>query len=199
MRVFVAGAAGVIGRHLVPMLIGAGHEVAGTTRSREKAASITQQSATPVVVNVYDAGALKDAVVAFGPDVVIHELTDLPDDASRLPDFTESNARIRIEGTANLIEAARAAGATRLLAQSLAWQLPPGAGADGVAALERMVTEFGGTVLRYGQFYGPDTFHPDRVPAEPRVLVETAARHTVAAIDLPPGILVITDEGITRA
>ncbi len=199
MKVFLAGASGVIGRHLVPMLVEAGHEVAGTTRSEVKMASIAQQGAAPVVVDVYDAEGLKDALVAFGTEVVLHELTDLPDDTSELGDYTAANARIRIEGTKNLIDAARAAGATRFLAQSLAWQLPPGTGADSVAALEQMVGEFGGTVLRYGQFYGPGTYHPDTLPNQPRVDVETAARHTVSAIEEPPGTLVITDEGIERA
>ena len=198
MKVFLAGASGVIGRHLVPMLVEAGHEVAGTTRSQPKAEVIAKQGAVPVVVDVYDTERLTGAVVAFGAEVVLHELTDLPDDSSDLPHYTESNARIRIEGTRNLIEAARAAGTTRFLAQSLAWQLPPGTGADGVPALEQMVTEFGGTVLRYGQFYGPGTYHPESYPAEPRVEVETAARHTVEAIDLPPGVLTITDAGIER-
>lgn len=198
MRVFLAGASGVIGRHLVPMLIEAGHEVAGTTRSPAKVTSIAEQGAEPVVVDVYDTGALTDAVVSFAPEVILHELTDLPDDAERLPDYAVANSRIRIEGTSNLIAAARAAGASRFLAQSLAWELPPGAGADGVAALERMVTDFPGTVLRYGQFYGPGTFHPEIAPNEPRVSVETAARHTVEALEQPPGILVITDGGMVR-
>lgn len=198
MRVFLAGASGVIGRHLVPMLIEAGHEVAGTTRSPAKVTSIAEQGAEPVVVDVYDTGALTDAVVSFAPEVILHELTDLPDDPERLPDYAVANSRIRIEGTSNLIAAARAAGASRFLAQSLAWELPPGAGADGVAALERMVTGFPGTVLRYGQFYGPGTFHPEIAPNEPRVSVETAARHTVEALEQPPGILVITDGGMVR-
>lgn len=198
MKVFLAGASGVIGRQLIPMLVAAGHEVAGTTRSEAKAPSIAEQGATPVVVDVYDAQGLRDAVVSFGAEVVLHELTDLPDDPSELGDYTAANARVRVEGTRNLIDAARAAGATRFLAQSLAWNLPPGAGADGVAALEQMVSDFGGTVLRYGQFYGPGTYHPDDLPNHPRVLIETAARNTVAAIDAPPGILVITDEGVTR-
>ena len=113
MKVFLAGASGVIGRHLVPMLVEAGHEVAGTTRSQPKAEVIAKQGAVPVVVDVYDTERLTGAVVAFGAEVVLHELTDLPDDSSDLPHYTESNARIRIEGTRNLIEAARAAGTTR--------------------------------------------------------------------------------------
>lgn len=199
MRIFVAGASGVIGRHLVPLLIEAGHEVAGTTRSEAKAASIAAQGAQPIVVDVYDADDLRDAVVSFGAEAVVHELTDLPDDPDLLPEYAAANSRIRIEGTANLIAAAKAVGATRFLAQSLAWELPPGPGADGVAALERQVLEFGGTVLRYGQLYGPETYFSDRLPTEPRVSLETAARLTIDALEMPPGILVITDEGIRPA
>ena len=94
MRVFLAGASGVIGRHLVPMLIEAGHEVAGTIRSPAKVTSIAEQGAEPVVVDVYDTGALTDAVVSFAPEVILHELTDLPDDPERLPDYAVANSRI---------------------------------------------------------------------------------------------------------
>ena len=77
MRVFVAGAAGAIGRQLVPMLIEAGHVVTGTTRSAERAGWLRSQGAHPVVVDALDADALKAAVVDARPDVVIHQLTDL--------------------------------------------------------------------------------------------------------------------------
>lgn len=193
MRIFVAGASGVIGRRLIPILVEEGHEVAGTTRSPEKASLLAELGAKAVVIDVYDAAGLKEAVVDFAPEVVLHELTDLPDDASQLPGSMDANARIRTEGTRNLIEAARAADARRFLAQSLAWELPPGAGADAVADLERQVAEVDGTVLRYGQFYGPDTYHPDTIPDEPRVHIDAAARLTAAAIDSPPGIVTITD------
>lgn len=193
MRIFVAGATGVIGSRLVPLLVAAGHMVAGLTRSESKAASITAQGALPVVADVYDAPALASAVAGFGPEVVLHELTDLPDDPAALARFGSANARIRVEGTHNLLTAARAANTRRFLAQSIAWPLPPGEGADAVAELERSVLDFGGTVLRYGQFYGPGTFYPDAVPGEPRVHVDTAARRTIKAIDLPSGVVTITD------
>ena len=193
MRIFLAGATGVIGVRLVPLLVTAGHEVAGLTRTAAKAEALTAQGAVPVVADVYDADALTRAVVGFAPELVLHELTDLPDAVAELAASRAANARIRVEGTRNLLAAARAAGATRFVAQSVAWELPPGEGADAVAELERTVLAFGGTVLRYGQFYGPGTFHPDALPTHPRIHIDEAARRTLAALDAPSGILTVTD------
>jgi hypothetical protein len=122
LRVFLAGATGVIGARLVPLLIAGGHTVAGLTRSAEKAGPLRQSGAEPVVCDVFDAAALTAAVVAFAPDVVMHQLTDLPDRASEIAAFAARNDRIRTEGTRNLIAAARAAGAGHFLAQSIAWR-----------------------------------------------------------------------------
>jgi nucleoside-diphosphate-sugar epimerase len=144
-------------------------------------------------MDVYDASGLASVVAKFRPDVVLHELTDLPDDSAALERFRSANARIRVEGTRNLLHAARVANTHRFLAQSIAWALPAGEGADAVAELERAVIEFGGTVLRYGQFYGPGTYHPETAPSEPRVHIDSAARRTVEAIDLPSGVVTITD------
>jgi Nucleoside-diphosphate-sugar epimerases len=111
MRIFLAGATGVIGRRLVPLLVAAGHDVAGTTRSPERAEAITRAGGRPMVVDVYDRGALNDAVSAFRPDVVIHQLTDLTTPPGQPLGEAEllRNARIREAGTANLAAAARAA------------------------------------------------------------------------------------------
>ena len=119
MRVFLAGATGVIGIRLVPLLVGEGHEVSGMTRSPEKAPTIAALGAMPVVCDVFDATALVEAVVGFAPDLVIHQLTDLPDHLDELSDYVARNNRIRTEGTRNLLAAAAAVGA-RLLAQSIA-------------------------------------------------------------------------------
>ncbi|MGS2810780.1 NAD-dependent epimerase/dehydratase family protein [Nocardia sp. MW-W600-9] len=127
MRIFLAGATGVIGARLLPLLIGAGHEVAGLTRSPGKAAAIRTTGAHPIVRDVYDAPGLAAAVTDFAPDLGMHQLTDLPDDVADLATSGEANARIRTEGTANLLAAA-AAGAERFLAQSIAWQPPAGRG-----------------------------------------------------------------------
>lgn len=196
MRIFVAGATGVIGCRVVPLLVGEGHIVAGMTRTAAKADLIRSAGAEPVVCDVFDADALTAAVLAFRPDLILHELTDLPDDPAELPERASANARIRIEGTRNLLAAACASECTGFLAESIAWPLPPGEGADAVAELERAVLEFEGIVLRYGQLYGPGTYYSDSLPADPRVHIDTAARATVAAIGHSPGILVITDAGI---
>jgi nucleoside-diphosphate-sugar epimerase len=193
LRIFLAGATGVIGVRLVPRLIAAGHVVAGLTRRADQAPALRALGAEPVVCDVYDAGGLSRAVAAFAPDVVLHQLTDLPDDARLISQGAGANARIRREGTRNLIAAARAAGTTRLLAQSVAWELPGDAGAA-KADLERAVLAFGGVVLRYGRFYGEGTYHPDELPEPPRVHIDEAARRTVELLHHPTGIVIVTDE-----
>src|SRR3954468_19083404 len=100
MRIFLAGAAGVIGRRLTPLLVLMGHQVTGTTRSAEKAGQIEAMCGQPVVVDVFDAAALRDAVAVARPDVVIHQLTDLPA-APGTPGYEDGqklNARLRIDG-----------------------------------------------------------------------------------------------------
>src|SRR5690348_16190783 len=92
MRIFVAGATGVVGLPLTRILVEEGHTVAGMTRSESKAKLISDLGAQPVVCDVYDAPALSEAIVEFAPDVVIHELTDLPDDISQLRDASANNA-----------------------------------------------------------------------------------------------------------
>jgi nucleoside-diphosphate-sugar epimerase len=193
MRVFLAGATGVIGVRLVPLLIAAGHEVVGMTRTPEKAGRLRELGAEPVVCDVYDAGALREAVVAARPDLVMHQLTDLPDDIKRLALHMRRNNRMRLEGTRNLIDAARAAGAERLVAQSIAFT-PPGAG-KAIAEHERMVLDYGGVVLRYGWFYGPGTYPGERrrrVPP-PRIHVDEAARRTIELLDAGSGVIVISE------
>lgn len=180
MRIFVAGATGAVGRRLVPLLVERGHEVTGTTRTPSKAASIRAAGAEPAVVDALDAAALKDAVVASEPEVVVHELTAIPPafDMRRFAQAFATTDRLRTEGTDNLIEAARAVGARRIVAQSFAaWSYerrggpvkteedPPDADppegvrrtVEALGHLERAVTGSGleGLVLRYGWFYGP--------------------------------------------
>jgi len=193
MRVFLAGASGVIGVRLIPLLVRDGHEVAGMTRSPGKAAALRELGAEPVVCDVFDAGALAQAVVAFGPELVMHQLTDLPDQAGQIPEFAARNNRIRTEGTRNLLAAAAQAGATRFLAQSIAWTPP--SGGEAVAEHERLVLAAGGVVIRYGIFYGPGTYSgSDRVPPPPRIQVDEAARRTVALLTAPSGVVVVTED-----
>src|SRR5262249_14699821 len=189
MRVFLAGASGVIGVRLVPLLVSAGHEVAGMTRTRAKLPHLRELGAEPVLCDVYDKDALVQAVVAFRPDALVNELTDLPDEVIVT---NEANARMRREGTRNLLDAASAANATRFVAQSVAWRLPGDAG-SAVDELERLVLAANGVVLRYGQFYGPGTYHEGEKPEPPRVHVDEAARRTVSALDAPSGIVTVVD------
>jgi nucleoside-diphosphate-sugar epimerase len=219
MRVFVAGAGGVIGRRLVPMLREAGHSVVGTTRSTDRADALRLLGAEPAIVDVFDADALARAVAAAAPQVIIHQLTDLPA-APGTPGFEESrsrNSRLRIEGTANLVRAAKAAGVRRVIAQSVAFAYAPGRGQRvesdplapapqgepystiaGVRALEDAVMTtpgIDGIVLRYGFLYGPGTWNESQASA-PAVHVDAAARAALLAVSKgEPGIYNIAEDG----
>src|SRR6266576_2807657 len=128
MRVFLAGAGGAIGRRLAPLLLRAGHEVTGTTRSADKTKELERAGVAPAVVDVFDAPAVSSAMRAAKAQVVIHQLTDLPRefDEARIAASYSRNARIRTEGTRNLIAAAQAASVRRFIVQSIAFAYPPG-------------------------------------------------------------------------
>jgi len=191
-RIFLAGASGVIGIRLLPLLVNAGHTVAGMTRSPSKLAELEAVGAEPVLCDVYDADALTAAVVRFAPDAVMHQLTDLPDDAAEIGRFGDRNDRIRREGTRNLLAAARAAGARRFYAQSVAWKLP---GERGVTthAFEQAVLDSGGVVIRYGQLYGPGTYYETSIPDPPRIQIDEAALRTLPILEVPSGIVELVD------
>jgi nucleoside-diphosphate-sugar epimerase len=183
MRVFVAGASGAIGRPLVPKLLAAGHEVTGMTRSEARAEEVRRAGADAAVVDVFDADALRVAVEEARAEVVVHELTALPDRMDfRKKDLYEPTNRVRTEGTRNLLDAALAAGARRFVCQSIAFAYrnegstvkseddpllddAPGAFAGGIRALREMedvvlgADGIEGVVLRYGFFYGPGTHY----------------------------------------
>jgi nucleoside-diphosphate-sugar epimerase len=218
MRIFLAGASGAIGRRLTPLLLTAGHDVTGTTRSAAKASELKAQGIVPAVVDVFDATALRDAVVGAHPDVVIHQLTDLPDvlNPTHLNEVLARNSRLRIEGTPNLIAAALAAGARRLIAQSIAFAyagaaephdendpLAPAEGdqrgaitARGVGALEDAVLHargIEGIVLRYGRLYGPGTWNTPNARAP--LHVDAAAHAALLAITRGlPGVYNIAED-----
>ena len=193
MRIFVAGASGVIGRWLIPLLVCDGHQVAGMTRSAEKVEALRELGAEPVVCDVFDAGALAEAVKRFRPELVMDQLTDLPDERDRIAEFAARNNRIRTEGTRNLLAAAQEAGARRFLAQSIAWTPP--AGGEAVAEHERLVLQAGGVVVRYGTLYGPGTYwESGRIPPPPRIHVEEAARQTMALVGAASGVVVVAEE-----
>jgi len=122
MKVFVAGAAGAVGKRLVPLLVDAGHEVFGTTRWEARAHDLQRVGVRPVLLDVYDAPALTRALLEARPELVIHQLTDL----TRL-DFA-ANARVRTEGSRNLVDAAQAAGVRRMVTQSFWGVYVPGEG-----------------------------------------------------------------------
>jgi uncharacterized protein YbjT (DUF2867 family) len=193
MRVFLAGASGVLGQRLVPRLVQAGHIVGGMTRSSSKMALLAQLGAEPILCDVFDRDGLIRAVRDFKPDVILNELTDLPDEVEKIGDHSALNARIRTEGNQNMIEAARQSGSPKILAQTVAWRLPDGPDALAVAELERSVLAEGGVVLSYGQFYGPGTYNEQQIPAEPRVQIDRAAERTVELLGEPSGVVVITD------
>jgi len=194
MRIFLAGSSGVLGVRLVPLLAAAGHTVAGLTRSPDKAGRLRALGAEPVVCDVFDAAALTRAVVAFAPDLVLHQLTDLPDDAAALSAYSQRNNRIRTEGTRNLLAAATAAGADRVIAQSISWELPAERGSGPAAEHEHMVLAAGGVVIRYGQLFGPGTYYESAPPDPPRVHVDDAARQTMPVLAAPAGLTVVVDD-----
>ncbi len=126
--IFVAGASGVIGRRLCRLLLEDGWQVTGTTRSSNKAAALRAIGVAPVIVDVFDETALHQAIMKAHPAIVIHQLTDLPPalDPARMAEARVRNARIRDIGTRNLLAAAIAAGAKRMIAQSIAFAYAPG-------------------------------------------------------------------------
>jgi nucleoside-diphosphate-sugar epimerase len=216
-RVFLAGATGAIGQRLIPLLLRDGAVVFGTTRSTARAEELRSRGIAPIVVDVFDAPALTRAMVAVAPEVVVHQLTDLAlmHDRRRLVEALTRNARLRTEGTPNLVAAALEAGARRLIAQSIAWVYAPGpephAEADpldlgavgtaamtvqGVVALEQAVLtapQLEGIVLRYGWLYGPGTGTAVAAGAPP-LHVDAAARAAALAIDRgAPGIYNIAE------
>lgn len=183
MKVFVAGATGVLGRRLVPLLVEAGHEVTGMTRAPGKVERLRRLGATPVVADALDAAGVATAVAEAAPDVVVHELTALSgslDPRHYDRDLAATN-RLRTEGTDHLLAAARAAGVPRFVAQGFAgWTLARGEGPvateddppepDPPAPFRRTFAALGhledavtgadwteGIVLHYGGFYGPGT------------------------------------------
>ncbi|MGH7616364.1 MAG: NAD-dependent epimerase/dehydratase family protein [Gemmatimonadaceae bacterium] len=221
MKVFVAGASGVIGRALVPRLVEAGHEVVGMSNDDSRNGLLRSLGAQPVSVDVFDRDALTAAVQREHPDALIHELTSLGKG-----DYAANN-RIRKVGTRNLIDAAMAAGIKRVVAQSfclyapgtvLATEYDPldlSSGAfdrsvEGVIALEQTVGEVPiGVILRFGRMYGPGTaFAADGPMADQFrrgefvatddvtsfVHVDDVAQAAVLGLAWPKGVVNIVDD-----
>jgi nucleoside-diphosphate-sugar epimerase len=186
MKIFVAGGTGAIGRPTLDQLLVRGHNVVALTRTQERAQSLAAQGIEPAIADVFDADSVKAVIAHAQPEVVIEQLTALPRTYTResMNATAALNTRIRSEGSANVLAAAKAAGVRRFLKQSMAFWGIPGAGladeetplsvdaSPAVAADARLVTEtehrllqtsdLEGIALRYGFFYGPGTwFNPD--------------------------------------
>ena len=190
MNIFIAGGTGAIGRVLVPLLVNAGHKVVALTRSVDSTSQLEQMGAVPVLGDVYDEVRLARLVAESEAEVVIHQLTAF---GTKDGDPYAETIRVRIEGTRNLISAARTARVRRFIAQSISFMCSPfGSGltdeetplhldapagvrplAEAIASLERQTLDanrMSGTVLRYGWFYGPGTSY------DPEGSIPTAIR-----------------------
>jgi nucleoside-diphosphate-sugar epimerase len=183
MKVFVAGATGVVGVRLVPALVEHGHEVTAMTRTPAKRERLRSFGADPVVVDAFDGIAVKDAIADAGPEVVVNELTAIPAtfNMRRFDDAFATTNRLRTDGNGHLVSAATASGARRFVSQSFAgWPAerrggpvktesdpldpdPPSAmrrSLDAIRSMESAVmgaADLESVVLRYGGFYGPGT------------------------------------------
>jgi nucleoside-diphosphate-sugar epimerase len=234
MKIFVAGASGAIGQPLVTELIRQGHTVTGMTHSDAGAEKLSKAGAFVARVSAFDAPALEEALRRSSAEAVIDELTALPKDPSDLAAAGPGDRKLRLEGGGNLFRAAQAAGVRRYLQQASGFFLKAGSGlADeseslaveatpGVAASARTYAELekrlfsapamAGIALRYGFFYGPNTWY-DRDGASADdvrrqqtpiighgegvwswIHIEDAALATVAALTAPAGVYNIVDD-----
>lgn len=203
-NIFVAGASGVIGRRLCRLLIDDGWHVVGTTRSPNKADGLRALGVVPAVMDVFDERRVREAMAGARPDIVIHQLTDLPDglDPAKMPQARVRNTRMRHVGTRHLMAAAAAVNAGRVIAQSIAFVYAPGPlpytedaplntdpndaeglTPSGVPSLERQVlaSPMDGIVLRYGKLYGPGTGF-DMPPPAGSLHVDAAAHAARLAV-----------------
>ncbi|WP_269757313.1 NAD(P)-dependent oxidoreductase [Streptomyces sp. CNZ748] len=173
MHVLVAGATGAVGRLLVPMLLNAGHQVTGVSRSASGLEQVRRMGASAVQADALDRDGMRNAVVPTEPDAVVHQLTALSNADG------EATNRLRKEGTRNLVDAAKSAGARSIVVQSISWAYEPGEGpadetvpldvaaeqpragmVDGIQAMEETAAEIDTAVsLRFGILYGPGTWY----------------------------------------
>ncbi|MFS3913544.1 NAD-dependent epimerase/dehydratase family protein [Bacillus australimaris] len=223
MKIFIAGASGVIGRLLLPQLVQAGHEVIGMTRKEEQRGAIEQTGAKSILADVFNREQMVDILTEIKPDVVIHQLTSLSQGSSA------ENARIRIEGTRNLVDAAKQAQVQKIIAQSISWAYEPGTTPateetaldihasmprkttiNGVLSLEEAVKEIPAyVILRYGTLYGTATWYAKNGDTAKKVFnqemkatdgvssfvhVEDAANAALLALDWPTGTYNIVDD-----
>jgi len=235
MRVFVAGASGAIGEPLIAKLLKYGHSVIGMTSSESRAKNLERRGVETAIVDAFDAAAVEAALRRAKAEVVIDELTSLPKEQSEMPKYAAGDRKVRIEGGGNLLRAAIATGVRRYLQQSSGFFLKAAEGtladesspldvnaSPGVAASARTYTELEtrlfsssaieGVSLRYGFFYGPNTwYHPGEAAANmvmrqqnpvvgkgqgvsSFVHIDDAATATVASLTAEPGVYNLVDD-----
>ena len=186
MRILVAGASGVLGRATLPHL--GRHHVVGLTRSPEKTRLIEELGAEGIVCDAYDHPALVRVVQQARPQIVVNFLTDLSGGAA------EANNRVRRDGAANLLDAAEASGAERLVVESVAFPLDD-EGTRAIRVLERSTRAFAGEalILRFGRLWGAGTFH-SVPPDPPRAQIGTAGAEAARLItEGTPGTHTVVD------
>ncbi|KAB2441428.1 NAD-dependent epimerase/dehydratase family protein [Bacillus luti] len=223
MKIFIAGATGVIGRSLLPMLIKEGHTVFAMIRNESQVEEMKKVGAIPVIADIFNRQAVFSALNETTPDVVIHQLTSLS-----TWNF-EDNAKIRIKGTRNLVDAAKNVEVKRMIAQSISWAYEPGETLateidsldisapmprqltiNGILKLEQAVSELQeAVILRYGTLYGPGTWYAENglIANQVRnneiiasdgissfIHVEDAARAAMLALHWPAGTVNIVDD-----
>jgi nucleoside-diphosphate-sugar epimerase len=224
MHILIAGGTGVLGRRIVPALLGQGHRVTVLARRPERAEALRRRGAAVAAGDVFDRVRTMRAIAEAAPDVVMHQLTDLANGS------TAANAALRLTGTRNLVDGALAAGVQRFIVQSIAWAYAAGPGpadeatpldtrsteegrrrsVDAVIAMERAVREVPEWVaLRNGMLYGPDTWYwtgglvarsaqAGKLPATADVTsfvhVDDAAAASVAALTWPTGAVNVVDD-----
>ena len=235
MRVFVAGASGAIGEPLIAELLERGHSVVGMTTSEARAKKLEGQGAEAVIVDAFDAPAVEAALRRSKAEAVIDELTLLPKAQSDMPNYAAGDRKLRIEGGGNLLRAALASGVRRYLQQSSGFFLKGAAGtladepspldvnaSPGVSASARTYRELEtrlfssgrmeGVALRYGFFYGPQTWYQPGASAADMVMqrrnavvgkgegvssfvhIQDAAIATVALLAAPQGVYNLVDD-----
>lgn len=210
--VLVAGATGVIGMRLCKMLLKDNWLVIGTTRDQKKIKLLQDIGVQGVVVDVYDTEKLEEVFLRAKPDIVMHQLTDLPAglDPEKMEAALVSNAKLREIGTKNLINAATKAGVIKMIAQSIAFVYEPGPvqhteesalldfndpiygiTSRAVASLEEQVLHapFIGIVLRNGLLYGPDTGFDSSVDFVPPVHVDACAHAAFLALQCEKNVI----------
>ena len=188
MRILIAGASGVLGRATLPHL--SAHDVVGLARSPEKLEPLRDLGAEPVLCDVYDYETLLGVMERARPRIVVNFLTDLSAGSA------EANNRIRSEGATNLLNAATAIAAHRLVVESVAFTLDED-GARAVERLEQATSEFAGEsiILRFGRLWGPGTAYRT-APQPPTIHIERAGAHAARHLThAPSGIYVVTDTG----